>query len=60
METTQFHIAQVGLFSGQYFLSIEGDPTKQFDPHEKSSWWLNTGHIDIGIIRNLNAFTFDI
>ena len=36
METTHFHTAQI-VFLGQYFLPIEGGPTKQFDAHGKLS-----------------------
>ena len=36
-------------------LSIEGGPTKQFDAHGKLSCGRNAG-----VLRNLNAFTFDI
>ena len=36
METTQFHIAQMGLFSGQYFYILKAVP-KKIDAHEKLS-----------------------
>ena len=60
METMQFHIAQMGLFSGQYCFPISGGPTKQFDAHEKFTWGRKASLIRPLVTKNLNAFTFDI
>ena len=51
METTQFHIAQMGLFWGQYFYLLKAVP--QFDAHEKLSWGRKAG-----IIRPLGTKEF--
>ena len=58
METTQFHIAQMGLFWGQYFLPIEGGPTKQFDAHEKLSWGRKAGLIRPSGTKEFKCFYF--
>ena len=44
METTQFHIAQMGLFWGQYFYLLKVVP-QNIDAHEKLSWGRKSGLI---------------
>ena len=45
METTQFHKARMGLFSGQYFNPLKAVPQSKFDAHKKLSWWRKAGLI---------------
>ena len=49
-----------GVIFKAILLPIEGGPTKQLDAHEKLSEDARLVLFDQWVLRNLNAFTFDI
>ena len=60
METTQVHIAQMELFSGQYFYLLKAVPQNNFTPMRSCPEDARLVLFDYWVLRNLNAFTFDI
>ena len=60
METTQFHMAQMGLFSGQYFYLLKAVPQNNLTPIRSCPEDARLVLFDQWELRSLNAFTFDI
>ena len=60
METKQFRLAQMGLFSGQYFHLLKAVPQNNLTPMRSCPEDASLVLFDHWVIRNLNAFTFDI
>ena len=58
METTQFHIAQKGLFSGQYFNLLKGFQQNNLMPMRSCPENARLVLLDPGVLRNFNIFYF--